>query len=234
MSGIELKGSPLLGLHTGAHGGHAGPVLSPIDRVSEVIFGLIMALTFTGSLSVATTDRAEVRDMLIGALGCNLAWGLVDAVMFLLATLTERGRNIAILKEVRSSADARRAHELIGEALPPVIAATMTPAEVEAIRARLGRLPDPPDSLQLNPGDFRAAGGVFLLVFLATFPVALPFTFLRQAHVALRISNGIALVMLFLGGYYLGRHGMRHPWWSGLVTMGIGAVLVWATIALGG
>ena len=49
-------------------------VLEPIDRVSEVLFGLIMVLTFTGSLSVAEAGRDDVRTMLIGALGCNLAW----------------------------------------------------------------------------------------------------------------------------------------------------------------
>ncbi|HET7240737.1 MAG TPA: hypothetical protein VFI77_06240, partial [Gemmatimonadales bacterium] len=93
-----------------------GSVLSPVDRVSEVLFGLIMALTFTGTLSVATAERSEVREMLIGALGCNIAWGLVDAVMFLLAALAERGRNIAILREVRKAADPARARELILDA----------------------------------------------------------------------------------------------------------------------
>jgi len=50
-------------------------VLEPYERISEVLFGLIMVLTFTGSLSVAEAQghRAEVRTMLIGALGCNLA-----------------------------------------------------------------------------------------------------------------------------------------------------------------
>jgi VIT1/CCC1 family predicted Fe2+/Mn2+ transporter len=210
------------------------PVLSPVDRVSEVIFGLIMALTFTGSLSVATADRSEVRSMLIGALGCNIAWGLVDAVMYLLATLTERSRNLTILKQVRSPADPARAHDLIREVLPPVIASAMEPAEVEVIRGRLARLSEPPAKFPLTAGDFRTALGVFLLVLLATLPVALPFAFIHEAHRALRISNGIALVMLFLGGYYLGQHGGRHPWRSGLVTLAVGVVLVWATIALGG
>jgi len=49
------------------------PVLDPIDRVSEIIFGLIMALTFTGALSTATAGREEVRTMMMTALGCNLA-----------------------------------------------------------------------------------------------------------------------------------------------------------------
>ncbi len=192
-----------------------------------------MALTFTGTLSVATADRSEVRSMLIGALGCNVAWGLVDAVMYLLATLTERRRNRAILEEVRGSSDAARSRDLILEALPPVIASSMEPADVDIIRSRLARVPEPTGAV-LTLADFRTAFGVFLLVFLATLPVALPFLFVSEAHRALRISNGIALLMLFLGGYYLGRHGGTHPWRVGLGTMAVGVVLVWATIALGG
>jgi len=212
----------------------AAAVLSPVDRVSEVIFGLIMALTFTGSLSVATAGRGEVREMLIGALGCNIAWGLVDAVMYLLGTLTERGRNLAILREARSTPDPARARALISEALPPVVASTMDSGELENIRRRLAALPEPPTRPRLAWADIRIAVGVFLLVFLATLPVALPFTFIREAHRALRLSNAIALVMLFLGGYYLGRYGGRNPWLTGLVMLTVGVVLVWATIALGG
>ena len=208
-------------------------MLSPIDRVSEVIFGLIMALTFTGTLSVATADRNEVREMLIGALGCNIAWGLVDAVMYLLATLTERRRNLTLLREVRSRPGGDRVHQLIVDALPPVIASTMEPAELEVIRARLERLPETP-AASLSLGDLRAALGVFLLVFLATLPVALPFAVVGDAHRALRVSNGIALVMLFAGGYYLGRHAEAHPLRTGVATLAAGVLLVWATIALGG
>lgn len=211
----------------------SGSVLSPVDRVSEILFGLIMALTFTGTLSVATAERSEVREMLIGALGCNIAWGLVDAVMFLLAALAERGRNIAILREVRKAADPARARQLILDALPPLVGSTMQPAEVDVIRDRLGRLPEP-GRLTLTAADLRMAVAVFLLVFLATLPVALPFAFIHEAHRALRLSNGIALAMLFLGGYYLGGHAGRHPWLSGLLMLTIGVLLVWATIALGG
>ena len=78
-------------------------LLDPATRVSEVLFGLIMVLTFTGSLSVATADHEETRTMLIGAIGCNLAWGLVDAIMYLMSTLTERARGYQTLAAVRKS-----------------------------------------------------------------------------------------------------------------------------------
>jgi VIT1/CCC1 family predicted Fe2+/Mn2+ transporter len=67
-------------------------VLDPIERVSEVIFGVLMAMSFIGSLSVATAGREEVRTVMVAALGCNLAWGLVDGIMYLVAALTERTR----------------------------------------------------------------------------------------------------------------------------------------------
>jgi len=68
-------------------------LLDPVDRISEILFGLIMAVTIVGSLSIATAGRNDVGVVLWGALGCNLAWGLVDAVMYLLRTATERARN---------------------------------------------------------------------------------------------------------------------------------------------
>jgi hypothetical protein len=68
-------------------------VLEPVERLSEILFGLIMALTITGAVSVATADRLAIRTMLFAALGCNLAWGIIDAGMYLMARLGERGRN---------------------------------------------------------------------------------------------------------------------------------------------
>jgi hypothetical protein len=58
--------------------------LEPVERTSEVWFGLIMVLTFTCSISVNQAGRQEVRTLLIGAIGCNLAWGIIDSFMYLL------------------------------------------------------------------------------------------------------------------------------------------------------
>jgi len=73
-------------------GEHSGGALDPFDRVSEVVFGVLMAMTFIGALSVASDGREEVRTAMIAALGCNIAWGLTDGVMYLVGILTERTR----------------------------------------------------------------------------------------------------------------------------------------------
>ena len=50
-------------------------VLEPVERISEVSFGIIIVLTFTCSLGIARADHGEVHAMLIAAIGCSLAWG---------------------------------------------------------------------------------------------------------------------------------------------------------------
>ena len=209
-------------------------LLDPIDRTSEVLFGLIMALTFTCSISVAEAGAESVRTMLIGALGCNIAWGLIDAVIFLMVSLTERARGIALLRALRQSSTAEQAHGIIAGVLPPLVARTLDAQDLDRLRQRLINLQELPTRPRLGKNDFLAALGIFLLVFLATFPVVIPFMVIGNAHTALRVSNAIALVMLFLAGHSLGRYAQHRPAWMGLLMAVIGVGLVAITIALGG
>ena len=187
-------------------------VLEPIDRVSEVLFGLIMVLTFTGSLSVAEAGRDDVRTMLIGALGCNLAWGIIDGVLYLMGCLAEKGRGLLAFHAVRKATDPTEAQRLIADALPSAIASVLKPAELEAISQRLKQLPGAARaSARWTRTIGSAAGGVFLLVFLCTFPVVIPFIFMSNAGPALRVSNAIAIVMLFVTGYAFGQHDRAAP-----------------------
>jgi hypothetical protein len=209
-------------------------VLEPHERIAEVLFGLIMVLTFTGSLSVAEAGRDDVRTMLIGALGCNLAWGIIDAVLYLMGSLAEKGRGLMIFRAVLRAADPQKAQRLIADALPAVVASVLQPAELEAMHHRLKQLPEPPGHARLRKDDWLGALGVFLLVFVSTFPVAIPFIFMHNAGRALRLSNLIAIVLLFILGYAFGRCAGRNPWVMGISMVVLGAILVGLTMALGG
>jgi VIT family len=211
-----------------------GHVLEPIDRVSEVLFGLIMVLTFTGSLSVAEAGREDVRVMLVGALGCNLAWGLIDAVLYLMACLAEKGRNLSTFRAVRRASVASHGQRLVAAALPPIVASLLKPEELEELRARVMQLPEPSGADRLEKRDYLGALCVFLLVFLSTFPVAIPFMVMDDARRALRVSNAIAILLLFLTGFAFGRMTGRPPFWAGCGMVVLGLVLVGLTMALGG
>ena len=76
---------------------NASRVLDPLERTCEILFGVIVVLTFTRSISIAEADRANTRTVLVAAIACNLAWGIVDAAMYLLASFSERSRRLARL-----------------------------------------------------------------------------------------------------------------------------------------
>ncbi|WP_028218965.1 hypothetical protein [Paraburkholderia oxyphila] len=207
-------------------------LLEPVDRISEILFGLIMAVTIVGSQSITSPGQNFARAVTHAALGCNLAWGLVDAVMYLLRTATERTRNCNLAKQI-VSADPRAACRLIAEALPPHVANITGSTELEGMRQRLMVLPA--RKRGLAPRDYLEATGIFLLVVVATFPVVLPFLLTDDLAAAKHGSRAIALVMLFIAGIGLARYaGYRRPFVTGLAMAAIGAILIGAVVALGG
>jgi len=209
-------------------------VLSPIDRYSEILFGLIMALGSTCTLSVAQAGDAQVRTMLFAALGCNTAWGIVDAIMYVLESLSERGRSLALLRRLQSARHPEAADRAIREALPDALREVLQPTDVDVLRQRLLVIPVERERLRLTTDDLRGAVGVALLVIASTLPVALPFVFLDDPALALRTSNAVANVLLFLMGWQLGRYIGVRPivMASGMVAIGLACVGL--TVALGG
>jgi len=208
--------------------------LNPIERISEILFGLIMALSFTCAISVAETDRIGVKEMLIGAIGCNIAWGVIDAFMYVINLLAQRGRDLFILNFVRKSSEPEKAREYIAETFSPELLSVIKKDSLEQIRMEI---------VSANPGsmrpriywqDLKMALGIFLLVFLSTFPVSIPFAFIKDVHLALRISNGIAILLLFLSGWLLARYSGYKKFRTGFYMALIGIGMVFLTISLGG
>jgi hypothetical protein len=209
-------------------------LLDPVSRISEILFGLIMALTFTGTLDVASAGQEDVRMLLVGTIGCNIAWGLVDAVMFLIAALTERGRNLITVRNVLGAASPPQAHGIIADALPPVVAGLMTADDIERLRQGILAMRNLPARPSLTREDWLRAVAVFLLVFLSTFPVVVPFMVIGEVQTALRASNLVAIVMMFAAGYMLARYGGYRPVLTGASMVLLGVTLVGIAISLGG
>ena len=130
--------------------------LDPIDRISEILFGLIMVLTSTGTLSVITAGRAEVKTMILGALGCNLAWGIIDAGLYLMSCLGERGGNLLKLRTVRQTSDPDAGRRTLADALPAPLVSVLSRDELESLRQRLTKLPESPTASR--PDKRRMAG----------------------------------------------------------------------------
>ena len=209
-------------------------LLDPIDRVSEILFGLFMVLTFTGTVSVATAGREDVRLMLIAAIGCNIAWGFVDGVMYVLRTLVSRAREASFDRAVRTTNRPELAHRLIASQIGPVAAGLDAPG-LERVRQWIVDQPPPQAGrVHMKWQDLRGAVGIFLLVFASTFPPVLPFIIIAELQLAMRVSAAIAITMLFMCGHRWGRYGGLSPWRAGRVMVLLGVTVEVIVIALGG
>ena len=118
--------------------------------------------------------------------------------------------------------------------MPTKLAEVLPAADLDQLRALLAKLSPPLTRARLTAENWRGAIGVFLLVFLSTFPVVVPFIFIRNAHFALRLSNGVAIALLFAAGHMLASYAGLRRLPTSLSIVAIGIVLVALTIALGG
>jgi len=209
-------------------------ILSPVERFSEILFGLIMTLSITGTVSVVMGGREEVGTILLGVLGCNIAWGIIDAILYLLGTVSEHGRGYTLYNLIQQSRDPEKTRAVIAEAIPPLIAHVLLPEDFDAIRQRLANLPEKPRRQMITRQDLAGAAGVFLLVVLSCVPLIIPFFFIVDPLPALRVSNAVAILMLFLGGYFFAKYAGLMKILTGIVMVVLGAVMVGITIALGG
>ncbi|MBN3851916.1 hypothetical protein G3N59_00860 [Paraburkholderia sp. Ac-20340] len=210
------------------------PVLNTVDRVTELCFGLFMALTFVGAIKAVTAGEDAGRKLFFAALGCNLAWGLADAVMFLVRTLADRGQRLSLALTVKREQDPAAAVQALRNALPPALEPLVDDNELELIRSRLAAATTLPPRAHFQRDDFIGAIGIFLLVVISTFPVALPFLLVSDHVTALVISRVLTLAMLFAAGFALGRYTGAGALKAGFAMTLLGTVLTAAIIALGG
>lgn len=228
---MKLKG-PEISVQPNVRSG--GALLSPVDRASELIFGLLMAISIIGAASIGSSGPDAIRAMFVAALGCNLAWGIVDATMYLVRTLIERRRSINLFHAVRAATSAEVGREIIRNELSDTAAAFMTSHEIDVIRNRILKSTDLQYSSSLTLRDFFAATAIFALVVASTFPVVMPFAFTQNVNLARHASQVIAVVSLFLCGFTLGRYALGGGWRSGLAMAGVGLALVSVIEVLGG
>ena len=206
--------------------------------MGEILFGLIMTLTFTLAAGIVIQEegREGAREMLIGILGCNLAWGIIDGALYILGQVFGRGRIRRIgfrLRQTSSDDEARRLVAMeLDETLEPM---TDEPARrnlYDAIVERVRRVPA--SSNPVTRDDIMGALAACWVVFVCSFPAVLPFLFLDDPRLALRVSNVILIGLLFLVGWRAALHTLAKPWLAGLGFMLIGVLLVALAIPLGG
>ena len=210
--------------------------LNPPDALAEVTCGLVMTLTFILTAGHYAVNAANPSRMLLkAALGCTLAWGIIDGMLYVMSDLYKRERRNQLLAKLRSSpADARAdLQDKIGDSVGELTSAEMITL-VDAL-ARVGtRLETQP--VKFTGANFRAMTTSIVCNIAALIPAALPFLVLRGAEwrTALRASNGMVVAMMFGVGYAWGKSSGFRPLRTGLILVAIGLAMVGIAVLLGG
>ena len=217
--------------------GFVARYLDPASRLGEVLFGLIMVLTITLSEGLTVSEGPEgVRQLLAAALGCNIAWGFIDAVMYLMNCVTERAEKAYVVRAIREAPDAVAALDVVRREVEPRVGALAGKPQRDTVcRAILEYLSHAePPAPGLTRDDLYGATACFWLVFLACLPAAAPFLVFSDPHRALRVSNALLLAMLFVVGQKWAQYAHMNRFAAGAVMIAIGLALVGVAILLGG
>jgi hypothetical protein len=209
--------------------------LEPAEILAEALFGLIMVLTVTLGARLAMGEDGGARELLIAALGCNLAWGIIDGAIYVMNAMFIRGRRARIFAELKRSGEAG-ALAIIARELDPRLADLTTEEERERLHRSVLAIAvrTPAQKTRIDRDDIYAGLVCAALVFLTAMPPTVPFMLIDDPFVALRVSNGILVAMLFGLGYYWAVHTNASRIGTGLAMMGVGLSLVLAAMALGG
>jgi hypothetical protein len=211
--------------------------LDPATTLGEVMFGLIMTLTFTLGAGIIIEDegREGARQLLIAAIGCNIAWGIIDGALYLVGQLFHRSQRRRLAWAVRNT-DERGATAMVASELDEFLENVTGAAERNALYKHIAaNLRSTPANIRpLTKDDVVGAIASFWLVVLTSLPAAVPFLLIDEAQFALRVSNAVLLALLFVTGFWWARYTLDRPWVVGLGFLAGGIALVLMAIALGG
>jgi hypothetical protein len=221
-----------------SHRGPVVPFIDPATALGEVLFGLVMTLTFTltAGIIIESEGRTAARELLVAVIGCNVAWGIIDAALYMAGELLDRGRLRKLGLAIRMAPSAPAAAHLVAEELTPLLGEVLTPADSQSLYGRIAEnvRQRSQQAVRVTREDWLGALMSFLLVVISSLPAALPFLIFDNARFALRISNAVLVVGLFLTGYWWSKYTLGRPLWVGLSFLSVGMALVLIAIALGG
>lgn len=219
--------------------------LDPIDVLAEVIFSVLIILTFTLWFGViklgATPDKLitveYMNEFIVAVVAATLAWGIIDGIMLALLSVFARGERHRFLADLQTAADDEEAIDLIaGEfdfSLEPI---TGEQQRQDLYADMLEHLRDSkPRPVGFQSEDLLGAVASVAVTVLAIVPSLVPLVLLRdQGILAVRISNIVSFIVLFIAGYLWGRYTRASPWKTGLLLLGAGVIMMVIAIPLGG
>jgi hypothetical protein len=211
--------------------------LDPSESLLEILFGLIMALTMTaGARLVADPATLHAGELMAALAGCNVAWGFIDAVFYLVGSMFNRNRRLELVRRLQATREEGEAIALIRDEFGLQREPRMRDEDRAVFHRSMLEMLRHADTRRasLTPSEFAAAAIIFVLVSLTAVPGLIPLAFMSDVGLALRLANGLQVVLLFYVGYKWSHYSGSNPWRGAAMIGVMGIVLVLVSVVLGG
>jgi hypothetical protein len=212
--------------------------LDPGETLAEVLFGLIMTLTIISGAELFTApSELNTHELVVAVVGCNLAWGVIDGVLFVLGSMFYRSQRARFFRGLRNARSELEALAAIREefgledeplAIPPEDRAHLY-RSILALSSHAA-----PARVKLRRRDIASAVVVFILVSATALPGVVPFLLIDDSHLAIRVSNVVLNLLLLVVGYWWAHYTDARPWRAALVILLLGMAMVAIAVTLGG
>lgn len=202
------------------------------DHLDNILFAQCTMLVFTLAVEhIVPPGGQAMHELLLASFGYCLGWGLLVGVMHAVQSVNRRGRVARFAEKYRMNPDEKRALDAIGRNLDTTIASYAT----EFMRERLhwqilsNIALHEPDPVRLRLSDCLGAAARSLVVILSTLPVVAPFLWCDTPWMAVRLSNLVAIVLLFVSSCYWARSTRLHPLLAAGAFSGLAATAIWVS-----
>lgn len=225
--------------------GFIARLLDPIDWLSQTVYTVLILLTFTLAFRIVLLTDLSGREaitsqfsgLVIAAVSATLAWGLIDSLMYIILSVFERGERQRILHNINGARTEEEEIAAIADELDYILEPITSDEKRKALYLDVlehlrGSKPRP---VRLKREDVTGGLGSLIVTILAMLPSLTPLLLLQgNPEWAIRVSNLVSFIVLFICGYAWGRHTGSRPWRTGLFLLLAGLAMVMIAIPLGG
>lgn len=219
--------------------------LYPIDSFAETFFSILIVLIFTlayrifavTSTTSSITTAYTSSKILIAILGAVAAWGFIDGVIYAVLSIFEREEQSRFLKDAWAATSEKERISTIGEEFDDIFEPITDDAQREHLYLAISQalIPAHVEKIGLKREDVLAGVAHVFVAISAVIPSLIPFIlFYNNTLLAIRLSNLISFVMLFITGYRWGKYTRVNPLRTGLIIVSIAILLALFAIPLGG
>lgn len=218
--------------------------LYPHERLVEILYGLVIALTITSAVRVISGGGTpNINLMVTTSLGAGVSWGLIDAMLYILVVIFRKHRYTRIACKITSAKDEAEALASIQRDLEDSLVGTLDAEDQKSVyrlvlhaqrRSNKAGYTRQPKSIPIVREDVFGAVQVFFAMLLATLVVVVPLWIFEPPHVAVLASNIVAFVALFVVGFIWAKHTNIRKALFGLVLVTLGVAIVGISLVLGG